>query len=228
MKKMKRASTVDSEVIGLRRFSLLSMSSTNLSLLDRSYSNSFDDDNFHNSMENFEESVNNNGSAKVCDSINIIPEIKIDSSQLSSVVTQGCNAMDQNSTNINFDRFETITDNASFDRNEMGLLKVEPSFIRSADAFASLSQEKESAFNVLDKGSDIFYRDSLEKNVIDHQDTLSINSTEQCLLTQSSVCRIDIETCSTDESSSDGEIDTSLLHSRSNSLSLLNLPERSV
>ena len=220
--------------LGLRRFSILSMSSTNLSLLEMHSEHSDTDLKSQNSREteNSDAGLKSPSSTKkgalvqtdeslvACGGINVVPDIKIDYSASSA------------SSAVDEVKKSTMSNESKSNMVAIGLLSVEPSFIRSSDAIATLSQENKLTHEV----SEYSCSGSLEtneswdgsRNISSHEALSSTESADKRLPTQSSVCSINIESCSTDDNQSESEIDPELLHTRRNSLSVLNLPERLV
>ena len=217
--------------IGLRRYSILSISSTNLSLLekrlvrsDAEFSLQHSRDSEHSDVESGHSNVElrssscskkelllqTNGSLVGCASVNAVPDIKIDCST-SSASSPGK---------------EIKMDNSNSDMSATGLLSVESNFTRSSDAFVTLLPENKMT-------REVSYSSQMCSDTLETADSRNISGYEasSCvkrLQTQSSVCSINIESCSTDDSMSDPDIDTGLLHSRRNSLSVLNVPRRLV
>ena len=212
--KMEGDEVGDTSTIGLRRFSVLSISSTNLSLLEKRLVCS---GNELSSQHSKESERANNGSAhslavlnsshdfkqetpsqlsdplRTCRSIDVVPDIKIDCSASHSSTPE---------------KTKTYSDTSVSDMCATGLLNVEPDFTRSSDAFASCSSHN-AKLETIDPGC-----------VLDKEASVCLERVP----TQSSVCSINIESCSTDDSQSETEIDNDLLHSRRNSVA--NVPKR--
>ena len=221
--------------IGLRRFSILSVSSTNLSLLekrlvrsDNELSSQHSRESEHSDVESYHSNaglrssssskkellLQTNGSLVGCAGVNAVPDIKIDCSTSPA------------SSPVKEIKTPRMPDKSDSDMNATGLLNVESHFTRSSDAFATLLPENKMTREV--SYSSHPCSDTLE--TADSRDTsgYEASSCVKHLPTQSSVCSINIESCSTDDSQSDPDIDTGLLHSRRNSLSVLNVPRRLV
>ena len=203
---VKEEKNSDDSEIGLRRFSIMSVSSTNLASLDRT-SMLYSD--FENGAQNI-----------VSESISGFSSDSFAKLNSDSKVNVSCGP---NSTDNLFN--DTLI---SFDTCKKGsaLLKVETKFVRSADAFVSIVDDEKECELSSEANPD---RDLTSQPVISKAptDQLSVLHTQ-------SVCRIDIESCSTtDESLSDidgkgDDNNDNSLPERRLSLSLLGVPKRFV
>ena len=209
---VKEEKSSDDSEIGLRRFSIMSVSSTNLASLDRTsilYSD------FENGAQNI-----------VSESISGFSSDSFAKLNSDSKVNVSCGP---NSTdNLFNDTISLSQKETSFDTCKKGsaLLKVETKFVRSADAFVSTVDDEKECELISEANPD---------RSLTSQPLISKAPTDQLpVFHTQSVCRIDIESCSTtDESISDidgkgDDNNDNSLPERRLSLSLLGVPKRFV
>ena len=205
--------SVDYNAVGLRRFSIMSMSSTNIASLE--------DEDFVRTVEKTISELNNKVTSESYSHLNA--DVKVNLSQ----------------RNDPLENKNILVETASgTDDKKLGLLKVESDFVRSAEAMTTLLSQNRQVYvipddgnaNVLDLKNKITETDDVFGQLVGTETSPHSLSRGPGEPSTQSVCRIDIHSCSTNGSSSDddNDNDNNLQAKWRESLSLLKVPRRFV